>query len=59
MDDQRAPASTALILELDPGSEPIAGRLNADGCEPAEFTGYMQLITLLEKQRRVGAERAA
>ena len=44
----------ALILELDAGSEPIAGRVNADGCEPAEFVAYMQLIALLEKQRKGG-----
>ena len=40
-----------LIVDLVPGSDPIAGRVASDGME-REFSGYMGLIaTLLEALR--------
>ena len=50
-------------LELDVEAEPIAGRLSCDQGEPRGFTGYVQLISLLERARGaaggngVGGER--
>ncbi len=38
-------------LELDSGSEPVAGRFRAEEGEPTSFTGYVQLIALLERSR--------
>jgi hypothetical protein len=41
-----------ITLELENGSEPIAGRVDGiDERGPHEFRGYMQLISLLEQAR--------
>jgi hypothetical protein len=48
MDD---PKRRQVMLELDPGSEPIAGRLRlADGAA-SEFSGYLALIEAIEAIR--------
>jgi hypothetical protein len=42
-----------LSLELDPGSEPIVGRIqHADGTV-TEFTGWLELTQVLEAARSV------
>jgi hypothetical protein len=48
-----------VMLELDPGSEPIAGRLlPADGAG-SEFVGYLALISAIEAIRSTGASPPA
>src|SRR6266540_1690426 len=41
-------------LDLDPGSEPVTGRLAADGGAPRGFVGYTGLIVALESVRKDG-----
>lgn len=49
-----------LVIELDPGSDPISGTLQPqpDG-EPTRFAGWLQLTQALEsiRQSRTGAAR--
>jgi hypothetical protein len=37
-----------LAIDVDLCSHPIEGRLTADGAAAKPFTGYMQLVTMLE-----------
>lgn len=37
-----------LSLALEPGSDPIAGSVQARGCSPREFVGWMELAAALE-----------
>jgi hypothetical protein len=56
MDD---PERQQVMLELDPGSEPIAGRLRpADGAA-SEFVGYLALIEAIEAIRSDGSSPPA
>jgi hypothetical protein len=48
---------TRLTVELDSGSEPIAGRIEESGGAEHEFTGYMSLIETLERLRPAAARR--
>jgi hypothetical protein len=45
-----------LDLLIEPGSSPIAGWLNVAGASPLAFSGYLELLALLE--RVVGGEAA-
>ncbi len=38
---------TQIVIDLDPGSEPIAGHVNADGHAPRAFTGWTGLFAVL------------
>jgi hypothetical protein len=40
-----------LTIEIDPGSQPIAGWLQPDGGRKQEFVGMLELISLLEELR--------
>jgi len=53
VDDRR------LILELDPGSEPITGRLRDGSGVERPFAGYVELISALEELRRATPPAAA
>jgi hypothetical protein len=37
-----------ITLDFQRYEEPIEGRLWSDGCDERTFTGYMQLVTVLE-----------
>jgi hypothetical protein len=50
MDGTTAPVK--LMLELFPGSGPIAGRLHLDDRDARPFSGYLELMSLLEEIRR-------
>ena len=50
---------TSLRLELEPGSEPISGRLVAADGTLVEFTGWLELAAAIEQAARgtVAAQR--
>jgi hypothetical protein len=51
MDDARASASAptrVLTLEIDTGSDPIAGRLSEGGAPGRQFVGWLGLARALE-----------
>jgi hypothetical protein len=41
-----------LTVELEANAEPIAGRIKESGGTAHEFSGYMSLISTLERLRR-------
>jgi hypothetical protein len=45
-----------VVIELDPGPDPIAGLLLMDGSGPRRFEGYTQLIAALEVARAAAPE---
>ncbi len=45
------PEGRELRLEIDPGSDPIAGRIGSLGGSETPFEGYVQLVAALEKLR--------
>jgi hypothetical protein len=45
-----------VVIELDPGPDPIAGLLLTDGNRPRRFEGYTQLIAALEVARAAAPE---
>jgi hypothetical protein len=53
-----APSTIQMLLELDPGAEPIAGVLRQPSCGDAKpFTGWPLLTEMLEAIRRSGTAR--
>jgi hypothetical protein len=50
MDGTAAPVK--LVLELAVGSDPIAGRLHLGDRDARPFSGYLELMSLLEEIRR-------
>lgn len=40
-----------ILLELDPHSDPIAGRIGREGEPARNFVGYLELISGLERLR--------
>jgi hypothetical protein len=38
-----------IMLELEPGAEPVRGTVCAEGADARRFDGYVQLIGLLEE----------
>jgi hypothetical protein len=42
-------------LDLDPGADPIEGRMSVAGGPPEPFTGWMELASALERARSDGA----
>jgi len=48
----RAMETTRLVIEIEQGSEPPAGRIQRAGAERERFAGYLELITALEAVRR-------
>jgi hypothetical protein len=48
-----------LILDVDPGSEPITGRLLAPSGAERPFAGYVELISALEELRRAAPPQPA
>ena len=53
-----SPAPVRLMLELAPGSSPIAGAVGVEGAEPRPFSGWIDLIAALQEAAVVdGAER--
>jgi hypothetical protein len=48
-----SPSTIQVLLELDPGVEPIAGTLRqSTKGDPKPFTGWLQLTRMLEMIRR-------
>jgi hypothetical protein len=39
-------------IELDPGAQPLAGRVLAASGDPVPFSGYVELIAALELMRQ-------
>jgi hypothetical protein len=48
-----------LLLDLDPSSDPVSGRVGLVGITPQTFTGYANLIATLESIRAGSLEVAA
>jgi hypothetical protein len=48
-----------ILLELDDGPDPIAGRIVACDGEGRSFEGYTQLVAALESLRACGPEKEA
>jgi hypothetical protein len=44
-----------IVIELDDGPDPIAGRVRAPGGVDRRFEGYTQLVAALEATRAVAA----
>jgi len=45
------PEGRELRLSIDPGSDPIAGRIGPPGGSETPFEGYVQLVAALEELR--------
>jgi hypothetical protein len=56
---QRVGETTRITLELERGSEPIAGQLASPGGPERRFSGYMELIAALDALRTVARAAAA
>lgn len=48
-----------LTLDLDPGADPIAGRVEPQKGPGEPFAGYVELIAALERARNGGAEASS
>lgn len=51
------PTPIKLVLELSPEAEPIAGRLHLDARRALAFSGYLELMSMLEEIRRTQRPR--
>lgn len=51
-------ASERVILQLDGTGDPIRGSLEGGGGEPLSFSGYVELISVLETLRGAGSDNA-
>jgi hypothetical protein len=40
-----------ISIELDPGSEPLAGRITVPGAAPRAFVGWMELVHAIDRAR--------
>jgi len=40
-----------ILIELDPGTEPLAGRITVPGAEPRAFVGWMELVHAIDRAR--------
>ena len=40
-----------ISIELDPGTEPLAGRIIVPGAEPRAFVGWMELVHAIDRAR--------
>ena len=40
-----------ISIELDPGTEPVAGRITVPGAEPRTFVGWMELVHAIDHAR--------
>jgi hypothetical protein len=40
-----------ISIELDPGTEPVAGRITIPGAEPRTFVGWMELVHAIDHAR--------
>ena len=40
-----------ISIELDPGTEPVAGRITVPGAEPRTFVGWMELVHAIDQAR--------
>jgi hypothetical protein len=40
-----------ISIELDPGTEPLAGRIIVPGEAPRAFVGWMELVHLIDRAR--------
>jgi hypothetical protein len=41
-----------ISIEIDPGSEPVAGTIAAAGAAPRAFIGWMELVHAIDRVRR-------
>jgi hypothetical protein len=41
-----------ISIELDPGTEPLAGTITVPGTEPRTFVGWMELVHAIDHARR-------
>ena len=58
MEEGRREQPLRIVLDLEPGSEPISGTI-ASGSDPGEpFAGVMQLVAALDRLRETGADQA-
>ena len=40
-----------ISIELDPGTEPLAGRITVPGVAPRAFVGWMELVHAIDRAR--------
>ena len=40
-----------ISIELDPGTEPLAGTITVPGTEPRTFVGWMELVHVIDRAR--------
>jgi hypothetical protein len=45
-----------ISIELDPGAEPVAGRITVPGAEPRAFVGWMELVHAIDSARHSSSE---
>jgi hypothetical protein len=46
-----------ISIELDPGTEPVAGRLTVPGAAPRDFVGWMELVHAIDRARLIAEGR--
>lgn len=51
--------SRRLTLDLQPGSEPIEGRISEEGAESRPFVGWLALATALQQAMRLDPRTAS
>ena len=45
-----------ISIEIEPGTEPIAGRITVPGAAPRAFVGWMELVHAINRARRPSIE---
>ena len=46
-----------ISIELDPGTEPLAGRIIVPGAAPRAFVGWMELVHAIDRARLSSEDR--
>jgi hypothetical protein len=41
-----------ISIEIDPGTEPVAGRISVLGAAPRAFVGWMELVHAIDRARQ-------
>ena len=45
-----------ISIEIEPGTEPIAGRITVPGAAPRAFVGWMELVHAIDSARHAASE---
>jgi hypothetical protein len=53
------PPRRRIVIEFEPGHDPVAGTISAPSAAPREFCGWLELISTLDRQFAGNAESAS